>query len=108
MSYSSITPGRPGTSLTAEAAAVLVGKRMNLAIIRYLRANGPSSAVAITEATGKTHPTIWRYLKELEAASIVTVNIPEGERYGRSPVITYAPEGMKALLADLQNEFAED
>lgn len=108
VSHSSNAQGAAGIILTADAAAALVGSRTNFAIIRYLRTHGPSFAVAITESTGKTHPTIWRCLKELEAAGIVRVNIPEGERYGRSPVFTYAPEGMKALLAVLQNEFADD
>jgi DNA-binding transcriptional ArsR family regulator len=100
------TPEEPQpAALSSDLAAAVIGSRTNLSIIRYLREHGPSLAVDVTVATGKTHPTTWRCLRELEAAGIVEVNIPEGARYGRTPVYTYSAEGMHALLAALHAEF---
>ncbi|MFE4197573.1 winged helix-turn-helix domain-containing protein [Paenarthrobacter sp. NPDC056912] len=91
--------------LSVDDAAAILGNKTGLTVIRHLMDHGPSTITSIIQVVGRSHTLIWRCLKDLEHAGIVSANVPEGARHRRALVYEYVPEGFIAALDLLKDAF---
>ncbi len=75
---------KPLPDRVAQAQEV-VGHRLHLLIGHFLAGHPASRIGAIVEAVGSERATLQVYLQELEAAGVVTVDVPPGQRNGAPP-----------------------
>lgn len=99
-----VRPVDPAWSEDLDSAAVAYGTPVRMQIMRHLRVAGPSMRYQLEQATGVKHALLVQSLNKLEAAGVVSVNLPPEERSTRA--LTYTLDRQRAdYLLDLMVNF---